>query len=268
MTVMFGKDPRTAARRSRPWRRHRGPTVAGFNSQLATTKMFNVPADAVAFTSSPNLLKTMDLVRTFSFNHGLLGQGARSAGRGRDGVSRRQNAGQSRRISSCTSIRPTCSSPRTANFRQCDIRCNAGPAEETYAELVNRHPGRGAGWLLGVVPFIALLCIYLVGSHIRTAENPDDKLLPTPATIASTMHSYAVEEDVRSGEVLFWVDTVASLKRILIALGAVCGDRPHHGSRDRRRTGREGGAGAVRWSGGDDSAPGGAAHPVHPVGTG
>ena len=84
--------------------------------------------------------------------------------------------------------------------------------------LVNRHPGRGAGWLLGVVPFIALLCTYLLGSHIRTAANPDDKLLPTPATIASTMHSYAVEEDVRSGEVLFWADTVASLKRIVIAL--------------------------------------------------
>jgi NitT/TauT family transport system permease protein len=84
--------------------------------------------------------------------------------------------------------------------------------------LVNRHPGRGAGWLLGLVPFIALLCTYLVGSHIRTAENPDDKLLPTPATIASTMHSYAVEEDVRSGEVLFWVDTMASLQRIAIAL--------------------------------------------------
>ncbi|HEY0340481.1 MAG TPA: ABC transporter permease [Steroidobacteraceae bacterium] len=84
--------------------------------------------------------------------------------------------------------------------------------------LVNRHPGRGAGWLLGIVPFIALLCVYLAGSHIRTAENPDDKLLPTPATIASTMHSYAFEEDVRSGDVLFWVDTIASLKRILIAL--------------------------------------------------
>jgi NitT/TauT family transport system permease protein len=84
--------------------------------------------------------------------------------------------------------------------------------------VVNRHPGRGAGWLLGVAPFIALLCAYLIGSHIRTAENPDDKLLPTPATIASTLHSYVAEEDVRSGEILFWVDTVASLKRIAIAL--------------------------------------------------
>ncbi len=52
--------------------------------------------------------------------------------------------------------------------------------------LVNRHPGRGAGWLLGLVPFIALLCCYLAGSYIRIAANPDDKLLPTPATIAST----------------------------------------------------------------------------------
>jgi len=84
--------------------------------------------------------------------------------------------------------------------------------------LVNRRPGRGAGWLLGLVPFIALLCTYLVGSHIRMAANPDDKLLPTPATIASTMHSYALEEDVRSGAVLFWVDTLASLQRIAIAL--------------------------------------------------
>jgi NitT/TauT family transport system permease protein len=77
--------------------------------------------------------------------------------------------------------------------------------------VVNRHPGRGAGWLLGVAPFVALLCAYLIGSHIRTAENPDDKLLPTPATIATTLHSYVAEEDVRSGEILF-------LKRIAIAL--------------------------------------------------
>ncbi len=84
--------------------------------------------------------------------------------------------------------------------------------------VVNRHPARGAAWLLGLMPFILLLGTYLVGSQIRTAANPDDKLLPTPATIASTMHSYAAEEDVRSGEVLFWADTVASLKRIAIAL--------------------------------------------------
>jgi len=55
-----------------------GTDVPGFNSQLATTKMFWTPAEAVAFTTSPNLVTTMDLVRKFSFDHGLLGEGAKS----------------------------------------------------------------------------------------------------------------------------------------------------------------------------------------------
>ena len=84
--------------------------------------------------------------------------------------------------------------------------------------LVNRQPARGPAVALGLMPFIVLVVAYLVGSHIRLAENPSDKLLPTPSTLASTLHSYAAEEDVRSGEILFWLDTVASLKRIFIAL--------------------------------------------------
>jgi NitT/TauT family transport system permease protein len=84
--------------------------------------------------------------------------------------------------------------------------------------LVNRLPTRGSSIALGLVPFIVLVCAYLVGSHVRLAENPSDKLLPTPATLMSTLHAYAAEEDVRSGEVLFWLDTVASLKRIFVAL--------------------------------------------------
>lgn len=55
-----------------------GTDLAGYKSQLATTKMFFKAADAVTFTSSPQLPKTMDLVRTFSFDHGLLGEGAKT----------------------------------------------------------------------------------------------------------------------------------------------------------------------------------------------
>src|ERR1700738_3289206 len=84
--------------------------------------------------------------------------------------------------------------------------------------LVNRQPARGPAVALGLLPFIVLVVAYLVGSHIRLAENPSDKLLPTPATLVSTLHHYAAEEDVRSGEILFWLDTVASLKRIFVAL--------------------------------------------------
>ncbi|PZQ17754.1 MAG: lipid kinase [Ancylobacter novellus] len=55
-----------------------GTDLAGFDAQLAATKLFSKPADAVAFVESPDLIKTMDLVRTFSFDHGLLGEGAKS----------------------------------------------------------------------------------------------------------------------------------------------------------------------------------------------
>ena len=84
--------------------------------------------------------------------------------------------------------------------------------------LINQHPGRAAGLALGVLPFIALLVMYIIASHLRLAENPDDKLLPALGKIASTFHSYEFEEDVRTGRVLFWADTWASLKRIGSAL--------------------------------------------------
>jgi NitT/TauT family transport system permease protein len=85
--------------------------------------------------------------------------------------------------------------------------------------LVNRQPARGSALALGLVPFLVLVAAYLLGSHIRLADNPGDKLLPTPATLVATLHSYAAEEDVRSGEILFWLDTTASLKRLFTALG-------------------------------------------------
>jgi NitT/TauT family transport system permease protein len=84
--------------------------------------------------------------------------------------------------------------------------------------LINQHPGRAAGLALGVLPFIALLVLYVIASHLRLAENPDDKLLPSLGNIANTFHGYAFEEDTRTGRVLFWADTWASLKRIGSAL--------------------------------------------------
>jgi NitT/TauT family transport system substrate-binding protein len=56
-----------------------GTDQAGFESQLAATRLFDAPADAVAFTTSPDLAETMELVRNFLFDKGLLGMGAPSA---------------------------------------------------------------------------------------------------------------------------------------------------------------------------------------------
>ncbi len=57
-----------------------GTDLAGFESQLASTKMFFKPTDAVAFTKSSDLKATMQKVSEFSFDHGLLGEGAPDAG--------------------------------------------------------------------------------------------------------------------------------------------------------------------------------------------
>lgn len=85
--------------------------------------------------------------------------------------------------------------------------------------LINLQPNRGSTLALGVLPFLILLVAYLLGSNARLAINADDKLLPSFATLADTIHSYAFEEDTRSGRVLLWLDTWASLKRLMMALG-------------------------------------------------
>jgi NitT/TauT family transport system permease protein len=85
--------------------------------------------------------------------------------------------------------------------------------------LVNLHPNRGAAVFLAALPFVILLATYFFSSTARLEANADDKLLPSFSTLADTIHTYAFEEDKRSGDVLLWVDTWASLKRILIALG-------------------------------------------------
>jgi len=56
-----------------------GTDLAGYDSQLATTKMFYTPAEARDFYRSASLPTTMDNVRKFSFAHGLLGPTATSA---------------------------------------------------------------------------------------------------------------------------------------------------------------------------------------------
>jgi NitT/TauT family transport system permease protein len=85
--------------------------------------------------------------------------------------------------------------------------------------LINQHPGRGGRFALGMLPFVLIAIAYLIGSAIRLEANPGDKLLPSPTSLTQAVHGFAFEEDGRSGQILLWTDTWASLSRILIALG-------------------------------------------------
>ena len=57
-----------------------GTDLAGYEAQLASTKMFFEPAEAIELTESETLVDTMRYVAEFSFEHGLLGEGAPDAG--------------------------------------------------------------------------------------------------------------------------------------------------------------------------------------------
>jgi NitT/TauT family transport system substrate-binding protein len=77
LAVMFKND--AAARSAQTaMAKASGTDLVGFGLQLATTHMFAVPADAYAFVTSDAVIKSMDLVRKFSFDHGILGQHANS----------------------------------------------------------------------------------------------------------------------------------------------------------------------------------------------
>jgi NitT/TauT family transport system permease protein len=83
---------------------------------------------------------------------------------------------------------------------------------------INLRPSGSLRLVLALLPFLALLLAYVIGSHIRLAENPNDKLLPSFADMGETIYAYAFEADPRTGQYLLWSDTAASLTRLLIGL--------------------------------------------------
>jgi len=77
MSIMMKDDAEGKAARTYMGEQS-GTDLAGYDAQLATTRMFYDPAEAVAFAKSEQLAETMDVVRNFLFDHGILGEGAPS----------------------------------------------------------------------------------------------------------------------------------------------------------------------------------------------
>jgi len=77
MKVMSSSTPEGKAARE-AMGKAAGTDLAGYEAQLATTKMFYTAKEAVAFTTSGQLPTITDSVRNFLFAHGLLGDNAKS----------------------------------------------------------------------------------------------------------------------------------------------------------------------------------------------
>ena len=85
--------------------------------------------------------------------------------------------------------------------------------------FINRTPGVALAAALAALPFVLVFVAYSIGSEIRLAENPSDKLLPAPSTIAATAERLFTEPDRRSEKILLWHDTAASLTRLFLGVG-------------------------------------------------
>lgn len=83
------------------------------------------------------------------------------------------------------------------------------------ARLINQRPSKRTAFLLACLPFAVIIIAYMIGSEIRLAANPNDKLLPSFATMADGFARYAFEPSRRTGEYLLWVDTASSLARLM-----------------------------------------------------
>jgi NitT/TauT family transport system permease protein len=84
---------------------------------------------------------------------------------------------------------------------------------------MNISPSRIGRLMLALLPFVLIATIYVVASAERRAVNPDDKLLPPVSEMADAVRRVAFQPDRRSGEIVLWTDTAASLQRLALGLG-------------------------------------------------
>lgn len=85
--------------------------------------------------------------------------------------------------------------------------------------LINQRPNRTTAVLLGLLPFVILIILYMVASDARLAVNPNDKLLPSFPTIVEAIDRLAFTPSRRTGELVFWQDTASSLIRLGLGIG-------------------------------------------------
>lgn len=78
---------------------------------------------------------------------------------------------------------------------------------------------RGNKVLLGLIPIVILLIVYLIVAADRNAINPAEKITPMPSAMVEAMWALVFEKDQLSGRYLFWSDTLASLQRLGLGLG-------------------------------------------------
>jgi NitT/TauT family transport system permease protein len=84
--------------------------------------------------------------------------------------------------------------------------------------LINQVPSKSSNLLLGLLPFLLIVVVYIGSSNTRLAENPNDKLLPSIGKCIDSMNKMAFVKSKRSGNYILLNDTLSSLKRLAMGV--------------------------------------------------
>jgi len=84
---------------------------------------------------------------------------------------------------------------------------------------INIRPSGLQALVLALLPFVLAAGFYVSASLARQAENPNDRLLPGFTQLVDGVQRIAFSEDKRTGQIILWSDTAASLRRLGWAVG-------------------------------------------------
>jgi NitT/TauT family transport system permease protein len=84
---------------------------------------------------------------------------------------------------------------------------------------LHAEPSKAFQVVLALLPFVVLICVYLIAAEVRYRHNPADKVIPTFGKMVKAVEQLAFTEDKRTGKVLLWNDTLASIKRLGLGIG-------------------------------------------------
>ena len=85
--------------------------------------------------------------------------------------------------------------------------------------FINYRIQRRHSFILGALPILLLVLLYVVLAAGRHTINPSDKILPLPSGMVRAMAPLLFQQDQLSGQYIFWADTLASLQRLGLGLG-------------------------------------------------
>ena len=181
------------AAQARPWPRPPAPTSPASTRSSQRPQMFYTPAEAVAFTKSAELPKTMDFVRKFLFDHGILGTTRRASTSSASSFPDGKTLGDADNVK--LRFDPTYMADGGGRKALSGATCWPSDRRTMRAESASRAPSargracdfacqptvsRGGASLLGALPFVPVAIAYLSRRRRGCADNPPTSCCRSP----------------------------------------------------------------------------------------